>query len=298
MSPSVEADYDDLAQLRRQAGIAVRSLLRPGTYLGAARELALTAVHAVAYPLGMIRDPHRGATRLQAVGGDPAMADGPTAAMPVILVHGWIHNRSAFLGMARALRRHGFRHVHAVDYNPLAYGIAELAGLLAAEVDRVLGATGAGKVMIVGHSMGGIVSRYYVQQLGGHQVVDTVITLGSPHRGTYAAHVGVGVAAAQLVPGSPLLRQLEASARLGDVRWIAVYSDLDLLILPAVNAKLVHPALRAHNVRVTDLGHLSLLLSGQVVREVVTHLADRSLHRPQPAGDDLSRSLPVAAADA
>lgn len=285
MNPAVDPQYDDLDHLRRQAGIALRSLLRPGTYIGTARELALTAVHAAAYPLGMARDANRRSRPLAEYDLDTPLADHETASMPVILVHGWIHNRSAFLGISRVLRRHGFRHIHAFDYNPLTYDIPEIAGMLAAEVDRVLSITGAERCMLVGHSMGGIVSRYYVQQLGGDAVVDTVITLGSPHRGTYAAYLGPGASAPQMRPDSTLMRRLEETARPSDVRWIAVYSDLDLLILPAVNAKLVHPALRAHNIKVADMGHLSMLLSGEVMRAVVAHLSDRSLHRPeaQPA---------------
>jgi triacylglycerol lipase len=281
MSPRPPSEYDDLAHLRRQAALAVRSLLRPGAYVGTAREVALTAVHAAAYPLGMARDANRRSRRLDPDGLDAPVADGATAAMPVILVHGWIHNRSAFLGTSRVLRRHGFRHIHAFDYDPLAHDIPEVAGMLAAEVDRVLAVTGAERCMLVGHSMGGVVGRYYVQQLGGDRTVDTVITLGSPHRGTYSAFLGWGASAPQMRPGSPLMRMLEETARPTDVRYVAVYSDLDLLILPAVSAKLVHPALRAHNVKVADLGHLSLLLSGEVMRIVVAHLADRALHRPE-----------------
>ncbi|HUG86738.1 MAG TPA: alpha/beta fold hydrolase [Euzebya sp.] len=286
MRPSVESEYDDLAHLRRQAGIALRSLLRPGTYIGTVRELALTAVHAAVYPFGMARDANRRSTPLHDYDGlDGMTTDDETAGMPVILVHGWVHNRSAFLGISRGLRRQGFRHIHAFDYNPLAYDIPEIAGMLAAEVERVLSLTGARKVMVVGHSMGGVVARYYVQQLGGDATIDTVICLGSPHRGTYAAYLAVGASGAQLKPGSSLMRKLEETARPSDVRWIAVYSDLDLLVMPAINAKLVHPALRAHNIKVADLGHLSLLLSGDVMRLVVSHLTDRNLHRPAPRQD-------------
>ncbi len=296
MSPRVEAEYDDLAHLRRQASIALRSLLRPGTYIGTIRELALTAVHAAAYPMGMARDANHRSTPLHGEALEAQVTDSETANMPVILVHGWIHNRSAFLGISRTLRQHGFRHIHAFDYNPLTYDIPEVAGMLAAEVDRVLSITGASKAMIVGHSMGGVVSRYYVQQLGGEDKIDTVITLGSPHRGTYAAYLGPGAAAPQMKPGSGLLRQLEESARPSDVRWVAVYSDLDLLILPAVNAKLVHPALRAHNIKVADLGHLSLLLSGEVMRAVVSHLSDRSLNRPDTAPAEAPLAFPAGEA--
>lgn len=282
MNPGVATEYDDLAHLRRQAAIALRSLLRPGTYFGTAREIALAVFHAAAYPMGMARDATRRSRALPGLDPIEHDLDAETAAMPVILVHGWVHNRSAFLGISRVLRRSGFAHVHAFDYNPLLYDLPEVAAMLADEVGRVRTITGADRVMLVGHSMGGVVSRYYVQQLGGDRHVDSVITLGSPHRGTYSAFLGWGAAAPQMRPGSALMRRLQETSRPTDVRWISLYSDLDLLVLPAVNAKLRHPALRATNILVNDLGHLSLLMSGEVMEIIVAHLSDRTLNRPAP----------------
>ena len=282
MDPAGPSEHDDLAQLRRQLGTAARSLVRPGTYVGTARELLLTAVHAAAYPLGLARDELQRATPYRPlVERDTPSADDATSAMPVFLVHGYVHNRSAFLAMSRALRRAGFRHIHGFDYNPIAHDVPEIAGMLAAEVERVVAVTGQHKVMIVGHSMGGLVARYFVQLLGGDEVVDTVVTLGTPHRGTYTSYLGVGRAVEQLRPGGPLLRRLEETARPTAVRWIAYYTDLDLLVVPAASGKLVHPALQATNVKMPNTGHLSLLLSGAVLRGVVEHLADRASLRPR-----------------
>ena len=206
--------------------------------------------------------------------------DPTLASTPVLLVHGYIHNRSAFLAMSRQFKRAGFRYVDGFNYNALTDGIPEAAARLGAEVERVLTATGATRVLIVGHSMGGMVARYYVQELGGEDTVDTLITLGSPHRGTYASYVGLGAATAQLRPRSELLARLDASARPGPVRWIAYWSDLDIFVTPVSHARLDHPALGAHNVRVRDTGHLSLLASGWVLKDVLAHLTNPDLHRP------------------
>lgn len=285
---------DDRALVRRQLHAASRALLRPSSWAGVGRELALAGLHLATYPSGIASRPLepdavRAPRRIEvhtALTADPAHAG-----IPVVLVHGWVHNRSAFIWMTRALRRAGFQHVHGLNYNPLRHEIGALAELLAVEVDRILAVTGAPRCLLVGHSMGGMVARYYVQLLGGDRNVDTVVTLGSPHRGTYTAHLGLGPAARQLQPRTPLLRELEESARPSDVRWIAYYADLDLLVTPAVHGKLVHPALRATNIRTRDTGHLSLLLSGEVLRSVVDHLADRQLGwtgpTPRPALPDL-----------
>lgn len=276
------------AAVRRQVGGIARTALRPHAWLGAAREVALSAFHLATYPLGVApvlqrHEVHYSATslaQLSLLASDPA-----TACTPVLLVHGWFHNRSAFLVMSRALKRAGFQHVHDVNYNPVLIDIPAAAALLAAEVERVLERCGADRCMIVGHSMGGLVARMYVQDLGGEDTVDTVITLGTPHRGTYSAYLGVGPAAAQMRPGSDFMRRLEGSARPSDVRYVAYWSDLDALVIPAVHAKLVHPALQATDIKLRDTGHLSLLLSGEVLRGVVEWLAHRDVGRPAPVGE-------------
>ncbi len=286
---------DDSTLIRRQAGQAVRALLRPSAYIGTAREAVTSAFHLAAYPLGVAP----GLRRSQASPASRRLAqrsllaqDPETARTPIILVHGYFHNRSAFLVMSRALERAGFQHVRGLNFNPLAQDLGELAAMLADEVERVLAATGARRCMLVGHSMGGLVARAYVQDLGGEDTVDTVITLGTPHRGTYTSLVGLGPAAAQMRPGSPFLRRLEETARPSGVRWVSYYSDLDLLMVPAVTAKLVHPALQANNVKLRDTGHLSLLLSGEVLRGVVRWLSNPSVGRPVEAGD----AAPLASA--
>jgi len=280
-------EVGDGTLIRRQAGQAVRALLRPSTYVGTAREAAISAFHLAAYPLGLTPGVRRrpvsyDSTRL---GQRSLLAlDPETACTPIVLVHGFFHNRSAFLVMTRALKRAGFQHVHGLNFNPLVQDLNELAALLAVEVDRVLAASGAARCTIVGHSMGGLIARRYVQDLGGEDTVDTVITLGTPHRGTYTSLVAVGPAAAQMRPGSAFLRGLEETARPSGVRWISYYSDLDMLMLPAVTAKLVHPALQATNVKLRDTGHLSLLISGEVLRGIVRWCANPGAGRPPPVG--------------
>lgn len=293
MEPGVGAEEEEGAAelLRRQAGHALHALVRPAAYVGTARELALGAFSLAAYPLGVVPAALRPAP--WATAGGPgvgvlrrrpaAVLDDATAELPVVLVHGWFHNRSAFLVMGRALRRAGFRTVHDLNCNPLV-DLRASAALLADEVDRVLERTGADRCAIVAHSAGGLVARSFVSEGGGQDVVDTVVTLGTPHRGTYTSYLGIGAAAAQMRPGSAFLQDVDGAARPGDVRYVAFWSDLDLLVTPAVHGRLLHPALRATNVELHDTGHLSLLLNAAVTRAVVGWLADREAGRPQPRG--------------
>jgi hypothetical protein len=121
--------------------------------------------------------------------------------------------------------------------------------------------------------MGGLVARYYVQRLAGDVRVHTLATLGTPHGGTLAAYLMAGRAVGQLRPGSRILRELAEPAPACETRFVCVWSDLDAMVVPRSAARLDHPDLRARNVFVRGVGHLSLPIDGRVVREIVSTFA-------------------------
>ena len=250
-------------------GTMTRALMRPGSYLGWLRELLVTGVCLVCYPFGIGgTTPERPSDVLP----PPSSAlEGESA--PVLLVHGYGHNRSGWMFLARHLRRSGFEHVYSLNYNPLAGDLPGLAWELARRIDAIREVTGARRVHLVGHSLGGILIRYYVQLLGGEACVDTAITLASPHEGTLAAGLGRSSVLRQLRPGSWVIQALEETARPSPVQWMAYYSNLDALVQPASSAMLRHPALDATNVLVKDHGHLSILLAPGLGRSIARRLA-------------------------
>ena len=288
----------DVNSVRR---VVQRAMTRPRTYPGFAKEILMTSLNVALYPAGLISDALKveDAVRL----GDKYTSQVPlqyldpvAASTPIILLHGYFHNRSAFVIMRRSLKKFGFRSVDTMNYNVIGHDVQELAAQLAVHVDEILERTGATHVHLIGHSLGGLVARYYIQKLGGHEKVHTCITLGTPHRGTHAAWVGRGKTARQLRPGSLLLRQIARSARAMPVRFISFYSNLDSLVLPASNAKITEPSLRARNIFVKDLGHLSLLISRPLIRSIAEILASLDSMpdvdvRPSRNGRNSARTL-------
>jgi triacylglycerol lipase len=94
-----------------------------------------------------------------------------------------------FKGVARHLRREGFDVYHsAVGF---AAGLPRRAEDLKEEVGRVLALKGAGKVHIIGHSMGGLDARYMIARLGMADHVASLTTVGTPHDGTSLAEWGL-----------------------------------------------------------------------------------------------------------
>ena len=273
---------------------ATGAILRPRTYPAIAREAGVAALNLSLMPVGVVRDVLKveNAFRLgeRHSNGHPLRYLQPeAAATPIILLHGYFHNRSAFVVMRRSLRRSGFRTVDTVNYNAFTHPIERLAEDLAEHVDEVLGTVEAHQVHLVGHSLGGIVARYYVQMLGGDEKVHSCVTLGTPHQGTYAAYIGRGSAPRQVRPNTQLIRMLNDGAQPTRTRFVSFYSNLDGMILPASNAKLTAPALNAENVLVKDLGHQSLLVSRAVTRGIVDRLT--SLEVPDNTGREASQSV-------
>ncbi|MGZ4103730.1 MAG: esterase/lipase family protein [Actinomycetota bacterium] len=259
--------------------VVTRAMKRPKTYPGFAREVLMTSLNIALYPAGFISDALKveDAVRL----GDKYTSQTPlryldpvAASTPIILLHGWFHNRSAFVVMRRQLKRFGFRSIDTMNYNVIGHDVEELARQLAEHVDEILDRTEATHVHLIGHSLGGLVARTYIQEYGGGDKVHTCVTLGTPHRGTHAAWIGRGKAMRELRPNSQLIRRLSESARAMPVRFVSFYSNLDSLVLPVTNAKITEPALRATNILVKDLGHLSLLISRPLIRSIAEILSN------------------------
>ena len=160
-----------------------------------------------------------------------------------------------------------------VNYSSLTGDIRALAHRLAAVVEQVTEETGYERVHIVGHSMGGLIARYYVQRLDGDARVHTLVTLGTPHQGTNLAYTLPHPLVRQLRPGSDVVRELEEPAPGCRTRMVAVWSDLDQLLSPKQSAKIEHADLQARNVFFRGIGHMSLPVDGRVVHEICTTLA-------------------------
>ena len=156
----------------------------------------------------------------------------------VVLVHGIWDTSRVFRRMTRWLEERGFR-VLAVDLKPSdgAVGLDVLAQQLLEFVERKLEADET--FDLVGFSMGGLVSRYYVQRLGGVERVGRLITISSPHRGTLWAYTAGNVGSRQMRPGSVFLRELNRDVEILErVQHASIWTPLDLMILPAWSSRL------------------------------------------------------------
>ena len=164
---------------------------------------------------------------------------------PVLLVPGYGGTGASLAPLIAALESAGRR---AVVVPPVGNGTGDLvaqAKHLGEVARQVLQESGAPSVDVVGYSAGGVVARLWVRQEGGDALVRRVLTLGSPQHGTSQAALGLELAGGcppaceQLVPGSDVLRRLNAGDETPDgPQWATVRTTADQVVTPVGSAAL------------------------------------------------------------
>ncbi|KAF2778069.1 alpha/beta fold hydrolase [Streptomyces sp. OM5714] len=262
-----------------------------------ALEAAILAGHLLLYPSGIIQE-RRPAQALRPTDSrDPQPSPPPLrlpvpTSPPVVLLHGFIDNRSVFLLLRRSLAQHGRHEIESLNYSPLTCDIRTAAELLGRHVEEICERTGSERVDVVGHSLGGLIARYYVQCLGGDRRVRTLVTLGTPHAGTKVVPLAnAHPIVRQMRPGSAVIDELTQPAPGCRTRFVSFWSDLDHVMDPLETACLDHPDLSVQNVRVSGIGHLALPVHPTVATGVRQALDTAG---PEPETDSESGGLTIA----
>src|SRR5207253_4010466 len=120
-------------------------------------------------------------------------------------VHGIWDTGSVFSSIQGALKQGGWAAVHAIDLVPNdgSVDIPEMAKQVDAAASRL-----GPRIDLVGFSMGALVSRYWLQRLGGRERVRRFISISGPHRGTLTAWLSGKPGAVQMRPNSALIEGL------------------------------------------------------------------------------------------
>lgn len=189
--------------------------------------------------------------------------------MTVIMVHGIWDTGAVFKSLGRKLKAQG--HVclmPSLTPNDGRHGIADLANKLEAYMAEHVPENEA--IALIGFSMGSIISRYYLQKLGGHLRTRVFISISGPHGGTFTAYLYPGLGTRDMRFGSALLRELDAStACLSGLIIHSFWTPLDLMIIPAHSSDWA----LAKNHRVWSILHPLMLRHAEVHARIITALA-------------------------
>jgi triacylglycerol esterase/lipase EstA (alpha/beta hydrolase family) len=236
----------------------------------------------------------------------------PTAAhpQPVVLVHGTFADMSnSWQAISPLLKNKGYC-VFALNYGDYngsgaigVYGVDDIptsAKELDAFVDKVLAATGAAEVDIVGHSQGGMMPRYYLKYLGGAEEVRALVGLSPSNHGTTLNGLfvlsnffpGADQFTGALCPAceqqrynSAFITNLNAGGEtVPGVAYTVIQTRYDTVVTPYTSAFLSGPNVRnilLQNQCILDLGdHLSMPYDHIVAADVLTALDPANPRRP------------------
>jgi pimeloyl-ACP methyl ester carboxylesterase len=193
------------------------------------------------------------------------------ARAPVVFVHGYMQNRVGFVALARALARRGHGPLYGFNY-PWFSSLDANAARLEAFVSRVCEETGAAKVDLVCHSMGGLVAIEMMRDEKKHDAlkVRRAVTIASPHGGVVWQGPLIGWGADNLRRGSKLLAE-HAAAKLA-IPILSIYSTHDNVVHPKETSSL---AVRGgRDLEVDGPGHFAILFSPAVARAVIDFLEE------------------------
>ncbi|EFQ82175.1 Gram-positive signal peptide protein, YSIRK family [Aeromicrobium marinum DSM 15272] len=238
---------------------------------------------------------------------------------PVVLVHGTLENAyNNWNGLSPIIEDQGYC-VFALNFGnstgiPFVNGTGDLvdnATEVGVFVDRVLAATGATQVDLIGHSQGGMISRYYTNVLGGADHVANVVGLASSNRPTnlfgitrlgstlgLLAPVFLGLELLQLpalaqqvdpspAPQTPFYQRLNGNGQtVPGVTYTNIATRKDEVVTPYTAAFIeAGPGATVHNITIQDVclldrsEHLSLSYSKNVAQIILNTLDPSDVHR-------------------
>lgn len=198
--------------------------------------------------------------------GSDAVGRLPPGRRPVLLVHGYMCNRGFWWWIRRQLEARGFAVATITLETPFS-DIEILADRLVERIDALIAETGADAVVLVTHSMGGLVARAAMRKAGTARVA-RFVTLGGPHHGTVVARLGLGRNARQMEPGNPWLAELN-TVETTDVPTLTVWSTGDQIVVPQATSRLAG----AREIVVAGMGHVAMAFSPRIRDLVVADLA-------------------------
>lgn len=196
------------------------------------------------------------------------MSGAPT---PVLLIPGWSDTARVLRPCHEFLVSAGWpeRSVHSLSFRDPHGSNLDHAAEIGAAARALKASTGAARIAVVAHSMGGLALREYLTQ-GGHATVHTAIFAGTPHRGTWLAWLAWGPGGAEMRPGSAFLERLNATPVPPSVRAICLRTPIDTRVVPGGSAWLEGAA--CHTVRLPT--HPRMLRHGATLQLIRSLLLD------------------------
>lgn len=188
---------------------------------------------------------------------------------PVLLIHGYLHSSAAWHFIRKHLENEGIR-TYTVDLGSPCNSISnDLAEKVKKKAEQIAKDCGRNDLIIVGHSMGGLVGAEYTTTMAPEGTVKAVITLGSPLHGTKVATPFPGASANEMRYNSTfVVKLIDKIKRATNTLFFNFGSQVDLVVQPTSSMLLPKSShIRTHEF--SDCGHLSYLYSPTIAKAIL-----------------------------
>jgi triacylglycerol esterase/lipase EstA (alpha/beta hydrolase family) len=186
----------------------------------------------------------------------------------VVFIHGFVCNRGFWAPWTQRLQADGRAFV-AVNLEPVFSSIEDYAAIIEDAVQRVTASTGLPPVLVC-HSMGGLVARSWLRAMNAGPRVHAVVTIGTPHRGTWLGRFSTTDNGRQMQLNSDWLSRLAAAeAATAQPPFTCWYSNCDNIVFPVSTATLPH----AENRLVPGRAHVALAFAPEVMDSTLAALS-------------------------
>ncbi len=209
-----------------------------------------------------------------------------------ILYHGYFQGTTGYQALENILESELF-NIFAISgtYQPYSQDIRKSAEYEMKVLEWAIENTDAEEIYLIGHSQGGILTRYMIQYLDAYKYIKKAIFLATPHRGTYLAKYGSvinkaamnvfqtllpgfpkiqGESGRQLSPDSKFIKDLNSKNLPKGIDYTSIYSYIDPIIWPSSSARL--PYREANNILLRKIGHMQTLYDFKSVEIILKTL--------------------------
>ena len=187
--------------------------------------------------------------------------------MVIVLVHGINDTSAKFRTMRPAFENAGHLCiVPSLTPKNGSKGLEYLAKQLKDIIDANPDISEKSNICLIGFSMGALISRYYLQELDGFQIVRQFFSISGPHHGSLWAYLSSGLGARQMRANSDFIRAMnQSSHRLKKLEIYSYWTPFDLMILPATSSIWD----KAENIRINSLCHPFMVSSDKVISDII-----------------------------
>jgi pimeloyl-ACP methyl ester carboxylesterase len=201
----------------------------------------------------------------------PESESGPDRQI-IVLIHGLYHNRKAWILYSRWLRKAGFHNIYTWSYFSFGRDFKTLSQDLIQDLHHLANTHPEGRIVLIGHSLGGLLIKSVLTDPVASERIGLVITLGTPHQGTVLAQLALGRLGQSLQFGSEFVHSLAEDNANPSINKVSIYPPLDTMVAPIQGLRPIESGWT--EILTPPVAHISLLFHRPTARRIKELIAN------------------------